>query len=238
MPVPDAVKLREKCVYMECNHLREILPRLARQTNSHIAETDFFGRLVHNEEGWGETRKYLYPGRGEAWKSYHEDSFTTASTDAHKLMIPIQMPGPPEHFLGMIRFPAGRDNSHAWDFAIIDSLDNDTYTEEVQVLFENKSTLANGYDQTPNDKPDASQASALWKRVTCVKQGESECGCRMILHFYIAAFCNSLTDFEQKIHNLNGVENLPSRVRSWAVDWLETNDKVDEPEWLSDVIQK
>ena len=212
-----------------------ILPRLARRTNSHIAETDFFGRLVHNEEGWAEIRKYLYPGRGEAWKSYHEDPFTTGSTDASKLMIPIQMPGPPEHFLGVIRFPSG-DSSHAWDFAAIDSLDDDTYTGEVQVLIETKSTLANSYSQIPDDEPNPSHASASWRRIACVRQGESECGCRMILHFYIAAFCNSLTEFEQKIENLNGVVDLPSRVRSWAVDWLE-NENVEEPEWLRNVMR-
>lgn len=235
MPVPDAVKLRKAGVYIECSHLRTILPRLARHTNSHIAETDFFGRLVHNEEGWAESRMYLYPGRGEAWKSYHEDPFTTASTDACKLMIPIQMQGPPEHFLGVIRFPSG-DNSHSWDFAIIDSLDNDKYTEEVQVLIETKSTLATSYSQIPNDEPNASHASATWKRVPCVKQGESECGCRMILHFYIAAFCNSLVEFEHKIDKLNGVEDLSSRVRSWAVDLIE-HENVEEPEWLRNVIR-
>ena len=42
--------------------------------------------------------------------------------------------------------------------------------------------------------------------------------------------------FEQKIHNLNAVENFPSRVRNWAADWFETNDKVDEPKWLSKLL--
>ena len=49
--VPDAVKLRKAGVYMECSHLRMILPRLARHTNSHIAETDFFGSACHAEAG-------------------------------------------------------------------------------------------------------------------------------------------------------------------------------------------
>ena len=37
------------------------------------------------------------------------------------------------------------------------------------------------------------------------------------------------------IGKLNGVVELPSRVRSWAVDWLE-KDNVEEPEWLRNVL--
>ena len=38
------------------------------------------------------------------------------------------------------------------------------------------------------------------------------------------------------MRNLNAVENFPSRVRNWAADWFETNDKVDEPKWLSKLL--
>ena len=142
-------------------------------------------------------------------------------------MIPIHMPGPPQHFLGVIRFPADNmDSDHTWHFATIDSLDNDTYTAKIEDLIKSKSTLANSSAQISNDYPDASDASATWTRVTCAKQGEAECGCRMIL----------LAEFEKKIGKLNGVVDLPSRVRSWAVDWLE-KDNVEEPEWLRNILR-
>ena len=169
--------------------------------------------------------------------SHHTDLFTSGRADAEKLMIPIHMPGPPQHFLGLIRFPADNmDSDHTWQFATIDSLDNDTYTAEVEDLIKRKSTLSNSSAQISNDYPDASDASATWTRVTCVKQGEAECGCRTILHFYIAAYCTTLVEFEKKIGKLDRVLELPSRVRSWAVDWLE-KDNVEEPEWLRNILR-
>ena len=78
--------------------------------------------------------------------------------------------------------------------------------------------LANIHRQISNAKPNASHINAMWTRVKCVKQCELECGCRMILHFYIAASCANVTEFEEKIATLDDFEDLPSLVRKCSAD--------------------
>ena len=90
-----------------------------------------------------------------------------------------------------------------------------------------------------DDTPNTEHEDAAWSSIECVQQTETECGCRVILHVFIAMHSNNAKEYERKIQRLMDVENLPRQNRKWVVSLLNTrqNQNLQLPGWLTEIIQ-
>ena len=219
--------------------MQKILPAFNEFMRTEIADVHFFVRLLQSEDAWCETRRFLYPSDNDSWESYNQEAYSTAHLHAEKLMVPIHIPEK-DHFLAIIRFKTPEGSDKYWDFAFIDSLNNDEYFSLVKGVIENRTTLANDGQHLSDENQESDKGhfvSSNWATIKCVKQKEFECGCRMILHMYIANFCSTLAEFEAKIQELNNIKNLAEKVRNWVADLYEDTKNLNyQPDWLRDYL--
>ena len=86
--------------------------------------------------------------------------------------------------------------------------------------------------------PDKDDSDANWTFVKCIQQTETECGFRVVLHLYIACFCNNIEQFKEKMDSLKNAQNLNTEVRIWVSTMLQPHDQYThrDPTWLQQIV--
>ena len=224
---------------METNTLGKCMTQLmSGDDNQQIIDNAFYEYASANADKWVEFRHvYMLPGgNGSKWPEEENNNTNgRARVDNKKLLIPIMLKRDDmNHYVCCLRFKSDRNQKHEWDFAIIDSLNEQRSMEEIKKTIENNTTLAQGSKYLEDDIPDVQNLDATWQLTNCKRQEGAECGHRTVLHIFLALGCQNLKEYMQTLEKLENVDDLETKCREW-IDTLVQNNMPGIPKWISEI---
>ena len=136
--------------------------------------------------------------------------------NAKKLVIPIFLEGTEcnlNHWMLLVCLEIRKK----WHFWTIDSLNNEIYHNRVKTVILSRSKL-HSIMKYINDSPCYmfDQMEFDFKMLKVRSQKETECGCRLILHMYIACISSGITELKKELQKLKRITDISKYCREWV----------------------